>query len=216
MQHGDMPAGKRNEAAIPLDHYRVDQYDSLRRFVSYWHQIDEIRRRRPARVMEIGVGNGFVSRYLKERGFNVVTLDVNPQLQPDVSGSATTLPFADGTFDVVAAFEVLEHLPPACAMDALRELRRVMREVAVVSVPDRRLAFPLQVTIPGLGPRHWLLQCAFDRIKGLDPDHYWEIGRRDVSPRTFREWVGAAELRIEYDYRLFHSPYHHFYVLTPR
>lgn len=65
-----------SEASVPRAHYTAQSYDSLPRFVSYWHQIDEVRRAEPESVLEIGVGNGFVSNYLRDRGFDVITLDV--------------------------------------------------------------------------------------------------------------------------------------------
>lgn len=95
------------EASIPRQHYTDDRYDTLGRFVSYWHQINEIRQAQPENVLEIGMGNGFVSSYLRARGLDVVTLDVNPALGADVLGSITAIPFADGSFDVVSACEVL-------------------------------------------------------------------------------------------------------------
>jgi SAM-dependent methyltransferase len=99
---------------------------------------------RPHRVLEIGVGEGHVMRRLRDRfpGMPVVGLDLPDQALADqwrdeelacMFGDATRLPFADGTFDLVLAIEVLEHVPgPAAALD---ELRRVGRGHLVASVP---------------------------------------------------------------------------------
>ena len=59
-------------------------YDSKRRFVSYWHQIREVISCDPLQVLEIGVGSGFVSRYLRGRGIAVKTVDIDASLEPDV------------------------------------------------------------------------------------------------------------------------------------
>jgi ubiquinone/menaquinone biosynthesis C-methylase UbiE len=50
-----------------------------------------------------------------------------------VQASALTLPFADNTFDLVMAIEVLEHLPDP--EQALREIARVGAGAVVLSVP---------------------------------------------------------------------------------
>ena len=60
-------------------------------------------------------------------GHDRVALDVDPRgLVPGsgVCGSALALPFADGTFDVVGAFDVLEHCAPE--ERAVAELFRVL------------------------------------------------------------------------------------------
>jgi len=92
-------------------HYFNKSYDTKERFISYWHQINEIMELNPKKVLEIGVGNGFVSKYLKERGVNVITLDIDERLKPDAVGSVLDIPFSESSFDVVTCYEVLEHLP---------------------------------------------------------------------------------------------------------
>lgn len=202
-----------HEAAIPREHYTEDGYDSLGRFVSYWHQIDEVRRSEARSVLEIGVGNGFVSNYLRDRGFDVVTLDVNAQLSPDVVGSITAIPFRDASFDVVTACEVLEHLPQECVAEALREMRRVARTGAVVSVPNRRVVYPVQLTIPRVGVRRWLLRRHVTPSRHLCRDHRWEIGDGRVSVAQVRQWIAAAGFILDRDYRPFENTLHHFFVL---
>ena len=41
----------------------------------------------PKKVLEIGVGNGFVSNYLKQRKKDVVTADIDAGLSPNVVSS---------------------------------------------------------------------------------------------------------------------------------
>lgn len=90
-------------------HYYYKNYDTKERFCSYWHQIEEIVSHNPKDILEIGIGNGFVSRHLRQRGFNVVTLDLDKKLGPDVAASTLSTPFSDKTFEAVTCYEVLEH-----------------------------------------------------------------------------------------------------------
>jgi len=39
------------------------------------------------RVLEIGIGNGLVSKYLKGRKITVMTLNIDEKLNPDIAGS---------------------------------------------------------------------------------------------------------------------------------
>ena len=86
---------------VSPDHYIDQLYDSKERFISYWHQINEVISLNPKEVLEIGIGNGFVSRYLREKKLNVTTIDIAPDLRPDVAGSIFKMPFIDKCFDVI-------------------------------------------------------------------------------------------------------------------
>jgi hypothetical protein len=98
----------------------------------------------PRRILEIGVGEGIVTERVVERfpDATVVGLDLPDDDLAEhwqtrglscVFGDAATLPFADGTFDLVVAIEVFEHLPhPARALHALG---RVSAGSLIASVP---------------------------------------------------------------------------------
>lgn len=79
----------------------------------------------PARILDVGSADGPSVGWLRGRGHHV-SLDLDPRgLGPGgVCGSVLALPFADEVFDVVTAFDVLEHCRPEGA--ALEELRRVL------------------------------------------------------------------------------------------
>lgn len=77
------------------------------------------------RLLDVGSADGPSVDWLRGRGQRVA-LDMDARgLEPgDVCGSATALPFASETFDVVAAFDVIEHCDPESA--ALSEIARVL------------------------------------------------------------------------------------------
>jgi SAM-dependent methyltransferase len=98
----------------------------------------------PRRILEIGVGEGIVTRRVVERfpSASVLGLDL-----PDddlaghwtsgeltcLFGDAATLPFPDDAFDLVLAIEVFEHLSDIDG--ALGELQRVCSGSLIASVP---------------------------------------------------------------------------------
>jgi SAM-dependent methyltransferase len=105
---------------------------------------------RGARVLDAGCGAGYGSALLAETAAQVTGLDLSPDAleyarrhyqAPRLvfqQGDCARLPFADGEFDWVVAFEVIEHLPDAETF--LREVRRVLRPHGrlAVSTPNRR------------------------------------------------------------------------------
>jgi SAM-dependent methyltransferase len=121
---------------VAHEHYWSREYNTKERLCSFWHQLDEVLRLSPESVLEVGPGSGLVTGWLRHAGVQTTTVDVDSSVAPDVIGSVTDLPFDAQSFDVVLCAEVLEHLPWEDAEHALRELRRVARGGAVVSVPD--------------------------------------------------------------------------------
>jgi SAM-dependent methyltransferase len=104
------------------------------------HRIDrsmaaEFCPRLHGRVLDIGCGRRPYQRYLSSAS-TYVGLDANPDVEPDILGSALDLPLPNQSFDSVMCTEVLEHVPEPAA--ALRETHRVLREggLLYVTVPQ--------------------------------------------------------------------------------
>ena len=126
----------------------------------------------PRLVLDVGSADGPSVEWLRGRG-KQVALDVDPSGlgTGGVCGSAMALPFADATFDVVAAFDVVEHCEPETSV--LDELCRVL-------VPAGRLF----ISVPAY-------QWAWTRFDELSGHH-----RRYTRPRIVHA-VEAAGLRVE-------------------
>ena len=86
----------------------------------------------PARVLDVGSADGPSVGWLSATTLHVPT-DLDPRGLPPgrgVCASALALPFADASFDVVGAFDVVEHCEPE---------GRALAELARVLVPGGRL-----------------------------------------------------------------------------
>jgi len=88
-------------------------------------------------ALDLGSADGPSAAWFRESAQRTVSLDIDPRgLGSDgVCGSALALPFEDGSFDAVSAFDVIEHCEPEAT--ALAEVRRVLRPGGrfVLSVP---------------------------------------------------------------------------------
>jgi SAM-dependent methyltransferase len=104
---------------------------------------------RGKRVLDAGCGAGYGSAELAQCAHSVAGVDVaaeavefarehyqSPNLE-FTQGSCTALPYGDGSFDLVVAFEVIEHLEDW--REFLREARRVMAPGGqfIVSTPNK-------------------------------------------------------------------------------
>ena len=109
---------------------------------------------RDAAILDVGSGTGATLRLLRDQGFrNVTGLDKSAVAQSlcrdkglgEVQlGSVTDLPFPAGSFDVVFATDIVEHVADDAA--ALRELARVLvpRGLVVITVPAFQSLWGLQ------------------------------------------------------------------------
>lgn len=208
---------------VEPNHYFNQSYDTKKRFISYWHQINEIIKLKPKRALEVGVGNGFVSKYLKEKKVNIITLDIDERLNPDIVGSVLKLPFPDNFFEVIACYEVLEHIPYKNFNKAISEIFRVSKSYAILSIPDVNLAYPMHMLIPKMSLFRGLKVNAFKKliplprikkpVHSFDGKHYWEIGKAGYSLKRILDDIQRTGFKVEKTYRVFEHPQHRFFIL---
>lgn len=145
-----------------------------------------------ARVLDVGCGDGQISRALAERGADVLGIDPT-QLHINVAreraggpryelGGATDLPVPDGSMDAVVACLVFEHIDEVDA--AIAEVARVLR-------PGGQFSFflnhPLLQT-PGSG---WIDDHMVD-----PPEQYWRIGPYLVETESVEEVELGVHIRF--------------------
>lgn len=93
-------------------------------------------------VLDIGCGNGEISRYFSSRGAIQHGVDIVDQRRTHEEfefrlTSDATLPYQDQIFDVVISHHVIEHVPDQ--RTHLNEIRRVLKHdgVAYLATPNR-------------------------------------------------------------------------------
>ncbi len=200
---------------VPPEQYTQPGYNTKQRFCSYWHQVDEVIRTQPTEVLEVGPGGQFVAGYLKSEGLSVTTVDVDPELGPDIVATVMNLPFAANSFDTVLCCEVLEHIPFEQVKSALGEIYRVAKRHAVISLPDSTPYARILLELPRVlkVQRGFSLPKLSKRHHEFDGEHYWEIGKNRRSYGRVASEVRKAGFRIVSSYRVFEVPYHRFFIL---
>jgi ubiquinone/menaquinone biosynthesis C-methylase UbiE len=134
---------------------------------------ERLAERRMPRILEIGGGRSGLARLLYADA-EVVTLDVDfgslGQQPPGaasacVCGDARQLPFADGAFDAVTLFDVLEHIEDdkAAAREALRVTRR--EGVVLVSTPNADWHYPYYGFMRPLCPPESELMASWGHVR---------------------------------------------------
>lgn len=196
--------------------YNFSRYAHPGRFVSYYHQIAEVLTLNPESILEIGVGDGVFRDYIKNNtGVSYTSIDVAEDLHPDVVGEVTKLPFQNNVFDVVCAFEVLEHIPFDQFEKALLEIHRVTRNTVILSLPHFSPPIKFLLKLPFLPEISFSFKLPFARKHVFNGQHYWEIGKKGYSSRMMRDII-EKYFEIKKEFIPFENQYHHFYILRLR
>lgn len=162
------------------------------------------------RALDVGCGTGNLSRHLLDAGVRVTGADLSSALLAESSrrfaatGRFETMllngrdlrPLADGSFDIVAAYSVLHHIPDYAAL--VREMARVTRPGGVVFIDHERSdeSWTAESYREFLGeavvwpPRRWWYW--------LQPSRYWNRLRPMVEWRRWfdRRWMPEGDLHI--------------------
>jgi len=193
--------------------YSFVKYNYIERWVSFWHQIDEVVKLKPENILEIGPGNKFVTGYLSNLGYDIKTLDIDEDNQPDVVGSVLELPFDDNSFDLILCSEVLEHLPFDNFMVALEQMRRVAKKYVVLSLPRWGWLFYVKIKLPFLKYKKFYFKLSGLKKHKIGGKHFWEIGKAGYPLKKIKYLIKEQKFKIIKDYLDPDSPYHHFFIL---
>jgi SAM-dependent methyltransferase len=189
-----------------------------------------------ARVLEIGTGTGMLLNALRSRGADAEGVELRQDLIDEARRffgplpiqriAGTALPFPDETFDVVASFDVFEHIPDSDGH--LDEVHRVLRPrgAYLIQTPNRWTNTIFETirwrSFTRFREDHCSLHTLGEltgrlRRRGFDPRAYDvpvvnDFFRQKV--RTYAGWPGTIALRVVNPDRLPVSWRTNFYVLA--
>lgn len=157
-------------------------------------------------VLEIGLGSGFTATYLRSKGVNVTTIDIDPDKHPDIVANIVSYEFSN-IYDAILAFEVFEHIPYQNFTVVLERLARACRYL-FLSVPrNKTVWFRLVCKLPKLRPISIELGRRQRRI--TEGHHWWEVDHGQITvgrlEDTFREYGFEPLHRDEAFCRLFYG-----------
>jgi SAM-dependent methyltransferase len=144
-----------------------------------------------ARVLELGAGTGAQARELSKRGYDVTAVDIadsnyaNEQVFPVQAYNGRTLPFGDGTFDIVFSSNVLEHVAELASLHA--EAKRVLR-------PGGKCIH----VMPTDGWRFWTTVSAFPVAAQHLTEHMPQLLPRAISRTEARRLLSAGHRALAY------------------
>jgi len=199
---------------VNKEHYFSDNYNHKARWLSFFYQIKLLKKFQPQNILEIGPGNGWTTRILRDLNFNVKTVDIDKDLSPDYVAGVENLPLEDNSFDVVCAFEVLEHLSFDKFASNLKEMARVSKKYLIISLPDhRRILFHLLLKMPFINYKNIFFKIPSFKKHVFDGQHYWEIGKKGYSVSKIKEEIAKSGMKIVESFVPSDAPTNHYFVI---
>jgi len=136
-------------------------------------------------VCDLGCGPGQIARYLHRQGVKTLGIDLSPnmiaeaqRLNPEIhfhQGDMLSLPDADNSWGGIAAFYCIIHIPRDQVIDALREMKRVLKPNGVLLVTfhigteiehrDEFFEKPVNLDFAFYQPtemENWLIEAGFE------------------------------------------------------
>lgn len=189
----------------------------------YYILIKEVLLYNPKSILEIGTGSGIIKNILKDNVNDYTTMDINTNLNPDVTGDLRkTCSSLKDKFECVICLDVLEHMPFKDLKLNLTNIFSYLSQggVTLISIPHRRkevmiisrfsgykirfISLPLWVSLRGFYTWH------IKKRVSIDPNHCWEIGDKKVKKRDVEDVIKTVGFEISKFMKL---PYVDFWIL---
>lgn len=159
----------------------IDTLESEEHWRLYWNQqkLMQDKVSRGDNVLEIGVGSGFTANYLRSKGVNVKTLDIDNEKKADITANIVEYQFTD-PYDHILAFEVFEHIPFQEFRKVIGRISRACQKCLFLSVPkNERVWMSFVFKLPKIARREFHLVTLKRRV--TEPAHFWELDDGRIS-----------------------------------
>lgn len=203
-----------------MEKIEIKEYNDFKRFVSYFSQIEIIRSLNTNHILEVGIGNSFVSDYLKKFGYNIVTCDIDKDANADFISDIRNLKVNDRSFETTMACEVIEHIPFKDLKKAINECCRVSKRYVIISTPYSSLDFDIVIRSQILSKylNKFLFRILFRipffwRETIFGGEHYWEMGRKNYSLNKIRKEIYHSDFKIIKEFTPVLDTYHYFFIM---
>ena len=153
----------------------------------YWNQQKLMQNKVKSgdNVLEIGVGSGFTANYLKSKGVNIKTLDIDREKKPDIVANIAEYQFSK-RYDHVLAFEVFEHIPFIEFKTVFKKISNICKKYMFLSIPrNEKVWLHFDFQLPIIGKREFCFVTLKRNVTELA--HFWEIDDGSVSTNDFEQ-----------------------------
>jgi|ERR687898_128654 ubiquinone/menaquinone biosynthesis C-methylase UbiE len=129
-----------------------------------------LRKRSSLKMLDVGCGEGSYVRDAIEEGIDAYGIDISTHALENALaevkdrtsyGSITKIPFGDEEFDVMTAFDVIEHIHPKDTSKMVQEIRRVLKPNGIIII-----------TTPNSNFGGWVYDLTHINVR---PPRFWKL-----------------------------------------
>lgn len=227
---------KLNKKSSEWYKYYSGDFQDIRKnqFFSIFYQVkDIIVQTDISSVLEFGTGRNVSKAIIEHFGIEHYSVDFDDKrfIPDEVS---TIMEYkSDNKFDIVCAFQVLEHNPLESIKEHLMKMKSFSNKYVYISVPYSGRWFSLNLEMnfmpTKLGRLRKNIMITWPRLLKkvrpvekykLRPDqhnpHWWEVGDKNLSKDDFKKLIEKSGLKISKSFHNEFFPYHIFYLLEKK
>jgi hypothetical protein len=207
--------GFERERDLARDEYFSNHYFNMPQLCSFAHQLNFIHAMQPKSIIEIGIGNGFVSTFLRQAGIPIVTADINPALGADICAPLSEVcSYIESSYDLVLCCEVLEHMPLEQLDENLEYLSKLGGRL-FLTLPSSFVMFGCSIStiLPKIGNYIFDVNISLPVKHNLSgSSHFWEVGynkdcsRANIIKKLKQRYTNVRSGRFKL------NPYHVWFI----
>ena len=187
----------------------INKLESKEHWLSYWHQIKLMLESLEPKdsVIELGIGSGFTSNYLRSKNIEVLTVDIDKKKSPDIVSDAISFK-PNKNYDHFCAFEVFEHMKFEEMENVLKNIKSKIDKNIFISVPIYKKT-PINIELKFKS--YWKsITVKTPKTSIIDPHHYWELNYKDITEERLISVFEHHNFKLKNKNSFFRWRYFHF------
>ena len=187
----------------------INKLESKEHWLSYWHQIKLMLESLEAKdsMIELGIGSGFTSNYLRSKNIDVLTVDIDKNKSPDIVSDAISFK-PNKNYDHFCAFEVFEHMKFEEMENVLKNIKSKIDKNIFISVPIYKKT-PINIELKFKSC--WKsITVKTPKTSIIDPHHQWELNYKDITEEKLISVFEHHNFKLKNKSSFFRWRYFHF------
>ena len=187
----------------------INKLESKEHWLSYWHQLKLMLESLEAKdsMIELGIGSGFTSNYLRSKNIDVLTVDIDKNKSPDIVSDAISFK-PNKNYDHFCAFEVFEHMKFEEMENVLKNIKSKIDKNIFISVPIYKKT-PINIELKFKS--YWKsITVKTPKTSIIDPHHQWELNYKDMTEERLISVFEHHNFKLKNKSSFFRWRYFHF------